>query len=198
MSNGIVIIYCHPYQKSFTHAVLESVQENLSNHNTPYKTINLYQDKFEPIYDLEELRIFSTGGTHDPLVEKYLNLLKSADSVIFITPIWWNDLPGMLKGFINKVMKEGDGLSHTVTKYGIKGGLTNIKHAYVLTSSTSPTFYFKIFMGNGIQKIFINQTLKQIGIKKRTWINFGRISNSTKLRRQKYLSRIRAYQFKAN
>jgi len=121
--------------------------------------------------------------------------LKSAHHLIFITPIWWNDVPGMLKGFVDKVMKEGSELSHVVTKTGIKGLLTNLSSAYVLTTSTSPTFYIKLFCGNGIKKVFVRTTLKQLGVKKSHWINFGNISNSTLQRRQKYLESIKKFNF---
>lgn len=194
--NSFLIIYCHPYQKSLNHAVLQAVENNLSQKQIQYTIIDLYQEKFQPIYDLEELRLFHTGETHDPLVEKYLNLLKKAQGVIIITPIWWNSIPGMLKGFIDKVMKEGEGLSHTVSKMGIHGCLTNLTHAYVLTTSTSPTIYFKLFMGNSIKKIFISKTLRQLGVKRGTWINFGNVTHSTLAKRQQYLQRINNYQFK--
>ena len=184
-----LIIYCHPYDKSFNHAVLENVGNNLRQNNKDYKLIDLYKDGFVPIYDLEEMRLFHTGQTHDPLVKKYLSWLKETPEVIFITPFWWNGIPGMLKGFIDKVMKEGQGLSHTVTKTGIHGELTNVKHTYVFTTSTSPTFYLKLFLGNGIKKIFVNKTLKQLGMQDRHWYNFGGVSTSVG-RRKKYLDKI--------
>lgn len=185
-----LIIYCHPYDKSFNHAVLENVENNLRQNNKDYKLIDLYKDGFVPIYDLEEMRLFHTGQTHDPLVKKYLSWLKETPEVIFITPFWWNGIPGMLKGFIDKVMKEGQGLSHTVTKTGIHGELTNVKHTYVFTTSTSPTFYLKLFLGDGIKRIFINKTLKQLGMQDRQWYNFGGISNSSIEKRKKYLKKI--------
>jgi len=190
-----LIIYSHPWNKSFNHAVLTQVIHNLEVHHDDYKVIDLYAEKFNPIYDEEEMRLFHTGETHDPLVTEYLADLKSADHLIFVTPIWWNDVPGMLKGFIDKVMKEGPGLSHVVTKTGIKGLLTNLTSAYVLTTSTSPIFYLKLFCGNGIKRVFVNTTLKQIGVKKTHWINFGNISNSTLQHRQKYLKSIEKLNF---
>lgn len=185
-----LIIYCHPYDKSFNHAVLENVENNLKQNNKDYKLIDLYKDGFVPIYDLEEMRLFHTGQTHDPLVKKYLSWLKETPEVIFITPFWWNGIPGMLKGFIDKVMKEGPGLSHTVTKTGIHGELTNVKNTYIFTTSTSPTFYLKLFLGNGIKRIFVNKTLKQLGMQDRHWYNLGGISNSSIEKRKKYLKKI--------
>ena len=191
-----LIIYCHPYEKSFNHAVLEKVKENLQRNHQIFEVIDLYQDHFQPIYSKEELKLYHSGKTQDPLVSKYLKMIKQATTIIFITPVWWNSIPGMLKGFIDKVMKEGEGLSHTVSKTGIHGELTNIKHCYVLTTSTSPTFYFKLFMGNGIKKIFINKTLKQLGFHDLHWQNFGGITGSSIKRRNKYLSKVLAYNFK--
>ncbi len=189
-----LIIYCHPYSKSFNHAVLEQAMTNLTAHHQKFDLIDLYHDHFNPIYDETELSLFHTGQTHDPLVTAYLDKLRIATQLIIITPFWWNSIPGMLKGFVDKVMKEGPGLSHTVTKFGVKGELTNLKRAYVLTTSTSPTFYIKWFLGNSIKRIFINKTLKQLGVQHARWINFGGISNSSAKQRQAYLEKLPALQ----
>jgi len=191
----VLVIYCHPWKKSFNHAILDQVIKNLDSNDLDYKVIDLYADKFNPVYDEEEMRLFHYGKTHDPLVTEYLTYLKEATNLIFITPVWWNDIPAMLKGFIDKVMKEGPGLSHVVTKTGVKGLLTNLTSAYVLTTSTSPTFYLKLLCGNSIKKVFVNSTLKQIGVKKARWINFGNISNSKLSQRTKYLDSIKDIQF---
>lgn len=189
-THSTVIIYCHPCTGSFNHAVLQTIVTNLNGHGRPAHVIDLYAEHFDPTYDAEELQLFHTGGTHDPNVIEYLDLLRAADTVIFITPIWWNSIPGMLKGFIDKVMKEGEGLSHTIGTFGVKGELTNIKHAYVFTTSTSPTFFFRLVLGNGVKRIFMNKTLKQLGMKDRHWINFGGITGSTPRRRERYLTKI--------
>ena len=184
----VIIIYCHPYPGSFNHAVLETIEANLTRQRRPYELIDLHADGFDPRYDAEELRLFHDGGTHDPLVTRYLDLLREACGLIVIAPIWWNSVPGMLKGFMDKVMKEGEDLSHVVTATGIKGRLTNIRWARVYTTSTSPTWYFRLVMGDGVKRIFIDQTLRQLGIRRRRWRNFGGITGSTAERRERYLS----------
>lgn len=191
-----LIIYCHPYNKSFNHAVLESVQSNFKNRGTNFRVIDLYADHFDPVYSVEELALYHQGGTVDPLVKEYLDFLQECQTVIFITPYWWNSIPGILKGFIDKVMKEGPGLSHTITKTGVKGELTNVKHCYVLTTSTSPTWYIRLFSGNAIKKVFINKTLRQLGFSHIIWQNFGGITNSSIERRRKYLSKVARQVFK--
>lgn len=192
----ILIIYCHPYEQSFNHAELIAIKENLNAVHREYEIIDLYAEHFNPVYSTEELQIYHRGETTDPLVTKYLELCRKADTVIFITPYWWNSIPGMLKGFIDKVMKEGLGLSHTVTKTGVKGELTNVNHCYVLTTSTSPTWYIRFFLGNAIKKVFINKTLHQLGFGNISWQNFGGITNSSLERRRKYLAKLTKQPFK--
>ncbi|KLI75110.1 MULTISPECIES: NAD(P)H-dependent oxidoreductase [Lacticaseibacillus] len=185
-----LIIYTHPYNGSFNHAVLEKVQEKLQRQGDTTDVIDLYRDEFNPTYDAEELKLFHAGQTHDPLVTQYLQKIKAAEALIIITPIWWNDIPGMLKGFIDKVMKEGPGLTHVVTKRGVQGTLTNIKKGYILTTSTSPTLYLRFFCGNAVKKVLIGATLKQLGIRHVQWSNFGGITNSTEGQRRLYLQSI--------
>ncbi|WEV41340.1 NAD(P)H-dependent oxidoreductase [Bifidobacterium sp. ESL0682] len=195
MSN-YVVVYCHPYEKSFNHAILKRILDSLRSQGHTPQLIDLYADGFNPVYDKEELRLFHTGGTHDPMVKKYLGMIRAADAIIFVTPVWWNSVPGMLKGFIDKIMKEGEGLSHTVTPTGIHGELSNIRHTYVFTTSTSPTIYLRLMAGNGIEHLFMNCTLKQLGMKRRKWINFGGITGSSLERRLKYLDKVSEIRFK--
>jgi hypothetical protein len=65
----------------------------------------------------------------------------------------------------------------------------------VLTTSTSPTLFFRLFLGDGIKRIFINQTLKQLGMQRRRWINFGGITASTPQQRERHLAKIAAMTF---
>ena len=165
-----------------------AVQEKLDQLGEVYDVIDLYKDQFDPRYSVAELAKFKDGDTTDPLVTKYQTVLRSSTNLIIITPIWWNDLPGMLKGFFDKVMKPQ--FAYVNTPRGVKGRMTNIKRVDVLTTSTSPTWYLKLFSGNAIKRVFMGATLKQLGIKQRHWINCGGITNSHFSQRQAFLKQI--------
>ena len=47
------IIYAHPYEKSFNHAILERVQALLDAKGQEYRLIDLYADVFNPVYTNE-------------------------------------------------------------------------------------------------------------------------------------------------
>lgn len=71
-----------------------------------------------------------------------------------------------------------------------------MKHCYLLTTSTSPTWYIRFFLGNAIKKIFIDRTLKQLGFRNISWQNFGGITNSFLEQRREYLNKVTKQTFK--
>lgn len=183
----ITIIYAHPYDKSFNHAIFENKIAALK-HDNKINIIDLYGDNFDPTYSARELSLFKEGKTSDTQVTEYQKMIKDSEKLIFVFPIWWNDLPAMLKGFIDKVFKMN--FSYMDTSRGVRGMLGNIQSAEIITTSKSPTWYIKFFAGNAIRSVFIKSTLKQVGIKHVSWKNFDQISKSQLKQRNAFLNEL--------
>ena len=66
-----LIIYAHPYEKSFNHAIFEKVKQDLTKKHKDFDVIDLYKDCFNPVYTTEELALFKDGKTTDKLVSQY-------------------------------------------------------------------------------------------------------------------------------
>ena len=130
------IIYAHPYDQSFNHGILRRVQQLLDEKGEKYRLIDLYADGFNPSYTKEELALFNQGKALDPLVLHYQELLKTTNRLIFIFPIWWADMPAIVKGFEDKVFLKT--FAYVPTATGLKGNLSHIKEALVISTSTAP------------------------------------------------------------
>ena len=61
---------------------------------------------------------------------------KEANRLIFILPVWWNDTPAIIKGFIDKVMKKQ--FAYNVGATGVIGHLKNIQRVEVMTTLPHP------------------------------------------------------------
>ncbi len=183
-----LIVYAHPYDGSFNHAVLETATSALDGAGRPYDVVDLYADGFDPRYTTEELALFSEGGTLDPLVSHYQGLIEEATRIIFICPIWWDALPAIVKGFVDKVMKQN--WAYQLTSAGVKGLLTHVQQVLVLTTSTSPTWYLRAFCGNYVGSAFLGAAIKQMGMRGRSWVNFGGVSKAGREQRTKHLNRV--------
>jgi putative NADPH-quinone reductase len=141
MKQSYTIIYTHPYDKSYNHAILEVCKKALEN--SKINIIDLYEDNFNPIITKEELKIYNKGKYLDPLVKKYQQILEKTSNLIIITPIWWGVMPAMLKGFFEKVFLKT--WAYDYEKTLPKGKLTNIKKTTLITTMNGPGFYYKLF-----------------------------------------------------
>ncbi|MEH7451213.1 NAD(P)H-dependent oxidoreductase [Gottfriedia acidiceleris] len=137
------------------------------------------------------MRLFSKGESPYQLVKEYQEKLSQTSELIFIFPVWWFDLPAILKGFIDKVMLFGFAYSED-EKGNLTGLLTHIKKTTIVATSTAEKEYLENEGGNAIQGVFINRTLSDVGIKNEhtKWIHFPRVNLTTDEKRKLFLEEI--------
>ncbi|KRV43915.1 NAD(P)H-dependent oxidoreductase [Bacillus sp. FSL K6-0046] len=186
------IVYAHPWDGSYNHAILTSITEKLETKKEPFQVIDLYKDGFNPVFTAEELKHFHKGETPYSLVKDYQEKLKQSTELVFIFPVWWWDLPAMLKGFIDKVMLSGFAFIEDQNTGTLQGLLTNIKKTTVISTSTTDKEYIESEAGNAIQSVFIDRTLADLGIKNEStkWIHFSRVNLTTDEKRKQFLKEI--------
>ena len=182
------IIFAHPWNGSFNKAILDKVVEKLDETKEKYTIIDLNKDKFNPVMTEEELSLYSQGKSIDPLVLKYQEILKNTDELILIFPIWWMSMPAILKGFFDKVMVKG--FAYENAKNGIKGLLTNIKTAKMITTAEVPKILLSI-TGFGITMKKAN--LGGFGIKKTKWIHYSFKAKGKDEDRKKFLEKVKEF-----
>lgn len=181
------IIYVHPWDKSYNNAILTSIINDLEIKEEKFYVIDLYKDNFNPVYSTEELRLFSKGETPYPLVKEYQSKIKESSELIFIFPIWWYDVPAILKGFLDKVL-----LPQFAYKEDSAGNwqslLTHIEKTTVVTTATYSKEALTEY-GDAIEGIFMNSTLSGVGIPKENmkWIHFSEVNRTTDERRRAFL-----------
>jgi len=181
------IIYAHPYEGSLNHGILTRLTDYFTQVNQPYQVIDLYQDGFNPRFSKEELRLFSRGETPYPLVKHYQQLISQSNELIFITPIWWHQIPAELKGFFDKVMLRGFAYNEAPEWHGL---LTYIQKATVITTATLTKDYLKKESGDPIQGNLINRVFTDIGIdpNQTNWIHLGEANTTSDAVRQQFLT----------
>lgn len=181
------IILCTTNETSFSKLVTEAVGKGLDKKLKPYELIDLYKDNFNPVMTAEGEKLYCEGKPSDELVTKYQKILKESDEVIFIFPIWWNNVPAMLKGFIDKVfIKE---FAFVEENGRTKGLLTNIKGGLLITTSETDAAYIKNDLGNPIENTIIKATLEVAGMSNIKWVN----NNMASQDKGKFLSEIEEY-----
>lgn len=106
-----LIIFAHPDNKgSHNAAILKHVISRLKMKFAEFEVIDLYADKFDPVF-----RLSPEPPEKTALVKKYQGLVARADRLIFISPVWWYNVPAMLKGFIEHVFHSGFAYSFSLS-----------------------------------------------------------------------------------
>ena len=117
-----LIVYAHAEPRSFNGALFQTAQETLRAAGHTVVTSDLYAMKFDPVSDrrnfttvknpdffkqqLEEMHATEVGG-FAPDVEAELRKMEACDLMIWQFPLWWFGLPGILKGWADRVFAMG-------------------------------------------------------------------------------------------
>lgn len=162
-----LIIYAHPWDGSFNHHILEKTKELLNKQGKSVKVIDLNKDGFNPVMQQADLALFAKGEFADPLAANYAKLMRAAEELVLIFPIWWYGEPAILKGFYDKVLLKGhlyDEENHQLV------GLLKAKKATILTTANIDKKIFS-HLGDPIRNVLSHGILGTIGITDSTWIH---------------------------
>ncbi|MBE3595395.1 MAG: NAD(P)H-dependent oxidoreductase [Candidatus Carbobacillus altaicus] len=180
----VLIIYTHPNPKSFNAAILKEVERVLHEAGHTYAVINLYKDNFDPVLVYND-KIRRSDLKNHPETAHYRELVRQADHLIFIYPVWWYGVPAILKGFFDRVFVSGfayryDGM--------VPKGLLKRKSAWVVYTIDSPGWYIRLVRRSAEWIVIRDAVLKFCGIRKVKRFMFAGVKRSSLKRRQRWLA----------
>lgn len=108
-----LIVFSQPREVSFSHALVERLTNALEAKGYEVNVRDLYKMNFNPILDGPDM-IYVEDGTftrensefpEDVKIEQQLML--DSDLLIYVFPIWWNGMPAIMKGYVDRVFQHG-------------------------------------------------------------------------------------------
>ena len=181
------IIIDHPWEGSFNFAILDSVIKGIKEKNKNFDVLDLNRENFNPVMSEKELALYAQGKFLDPKVKEYQKRLINSDYLIFIFPIWWNVMPVMLKGWMDKVLLPGFAFTTDQVPQPL---LKKITGASVLTTTGTPDEYHRKEYNNALKWVLCEGTLKFCGINKITWLNFGDAGFTTREKHNQWIKTV--------
>ncbi len=100
----ILEILCHPKPGSFTHYLAVKAGDELSRMGHEVLFHDLYQERFGPVLDQSEL---ARSYSLDELVQAHCREISACDGLLVFHPDWWGQPPALLKGWIDRVFRQG-------------------------------------------------------------------------------------------
>ncbi|EHS52715.1 NAD(P)H dehydrogenase (quinone) [Rhizobium sp. PDO1-076] len=196
---NVLVVFNHPYEKSFCAAILASVQTGLRAGGHDCDVIYLDRDDFDPAMRSKDLQAFVLARTDsagaeqmlDAQVLNYRDRLHRAEHLVFVFPIWWELMPALMKGFVDKVIFPGIAYDQTSGRgVGMVSKLTALKGVTVITTMNTPSIIYRFLFGNAIKRALLTGTFWKIGVRNRKWISFSNVKSRTNEKRQAWLTQI--------
>lgn len=185
-----LIVYNHPYTGSFCRALLESAQKGFAAAGHTVDTVDLDADGFNPVMSAADLKAFVQKQAVDPQALDYIQRLKNADHLVLIFPIWWELMPAMMKGFIDKVIFPGGTYDNKASGMGMVSLLPRLKSVRIITTMNTPGIIYRLLFGNAIKGALVRGTFQKTGCKNVKWISFNQVKGSPEAKRTRWLEQV--------
>lgn len=183
-----VIVFNHPYEKSYCNAILKAVIRGLEKAQHEIDLVHLDNDGFNPTMTKSDLKAFVEHKPVDPQVIDYNNRLEKADHLMFIFPIWWDLMPASTKGFIDRVLTPGVVYDHHSRGFGLVPLLKNLKSVTIITTMNKPKLMYSLMIGNLIKKAMLNNVFRTMGCKNLKWISYCSVKVVSNEKRVRWLN----------
>lgn len=183
-----LIVYAHPFEDSFNHAILENAVVALENKGHSVVVRNLYAIRFNPVLSPLDFKELRSGHTPNDIATEQA-YIKNADAITLIYPLWWTGMPAILKGYIDRIFAYG--FAYQYTKEGILEGLLSNKKGFMLTTQGTPNAYYDASgMTKSLKQTTDEGILSFCGIETLDHLFFGGISTSDDAMRKEMLKTV--------
>ncbi len=182
-----LIVSSHPYDKSFSNGIVETIEKEALENGAEVRIRNLYEIGFDPVLAGSDLlNLQSSNYASDIKVEQ--EHVEWADVITFVYPVWWAGMPAMLKGYVDRVFANGFAFTHGET--GPTGLLKGKKALLFSTTGFPSEIYDQIGMHNSMQQTSDEAIFNFCGVEVVGHAFFGAIPTSTAQQRERYLGEV--------
>jgi putative NADPH-quinone reductase len=186
----VSVILGHPYDKSLNHAIASAVVDTLKENGHDVRFHDLYMEDFDPVIRGEEL---ITDRSEDLLVRTHCSEIREADGIVIIHPNWWGQPPAILKGWVDRVLREKVAymFDENDNGSGLPVGLLKAKAAIVFNTSNTPGERENIVFGDPLERIWRDCIFDFCGVRNYRRRMFRTIAGSTQEQREAWLREVR-------
>lgn len=157
-----LIVYAHPNHDGHCGYYLQELQRELARRNEPGEVLDLYALGFDPVLKADE----HYGSNHRnvaPGTRELQEKVRQAKRLIFIYPVWWQNVPAILKGFVDRVFTPGFAFEYQAN--GFPRGLLPGRRAAVFACSGAPRIFAKLVARDRALHVMVKDTLKFCGLR---------------------------------
>lgn len=185
MNKRTAIIIGHPDRESYNNALAEAYKKGVEASGAEIKEIIIRDLKFNPNLEFG----YRKRTELEPDLLKSQEILKWADHLVWVYPVWWGSVPTIMKGFIDRVLLPGFAFNKRKNSLWWDKLFTG-KSARIICTLDQPAWYYKWVYGNPSHNAMKKLTLHFIGVKYVKITTIGPIRLSKDGFREKWLRKV--------
>jgi NAD(P)H dehydrogenase (quinone) len=141
----IFILVANPDADSFSTALAQSYAEGARAAGHEVRLTQISEMKFDPILH----KGYKVIQAYEPDIVKFQDDVRWCEHFVTVFPVWWSDVPAILKGLVDRAWMPGFGFNFR--KGIIPGWYRRLKGRsarVIVTSDTHPLALWVLFGGN--------------------------------------------------
>lgn len=185
---NLFIVYAHPSPTSFNASIRDAFVAGAKEGGHIPHILDLYAEKFDPI-----LRMPEKNEEEKEIVKKHQDLIRWADWMVFIYPVWWLRAPAILEGWMDCVLTAGFAFHYKkiLGLLGIPFGLLPCRKAVVIETYGGPRIGIAgLLLSVGWRRLKWG-VLKVCGFKTIKHFPFYSVPSISEEQRKRWLEKIR-------
>lgn len=181
----ILVIDGHPNKDSLCFSLAEAYIEGAKMAEYEVKKLRLIDLDFDLI-----LRYgYQKRMDLEPDLQSALKLLKWADHLVWVHPVWWSALPALVKGFLDRLFLPSLTYNTIPNSYRLEG-LLKKKTAHIIATLDQPGWFYRLYFGAPSEKQ-LKSSLKLCGVKTKQVCYFGIVKTSTDEQRKAWIEKVK-------
>lgn len=180
-----LIILGHPDKKSFCGSMADSYEKGAREKGGEVARINLSDLKFDPILH----KGYNKIQTLEPDLVEAQRLIKWANHLVFVFPVWWSAPPALMKGFIDRVFLPGFAFKYRDNSNNWDKLLTG-KRSRLIVTSDAPVAWLYLMYFHPAVNMMKKATLEFCGVSPVTVTSYGSIKNASEKKREGILYKV--------
>lgn len=185
MAKKILIINGHPDEESFNYGLSGAYKAGAQASEAEVQEIRIRDLDFDPNLSFG----YRKRTELEPDLRNAQALIKWADHLVWVYPVWWGSVPAMMKGFIDRVFLPGFAFKKREGSVWWDKYLTG-KTARLICTLDQPAWYYRWVYGSPSHKAMKKLTMQFVGIKKVKITTIGPIRLSKDAFREKWLQKV--------
>jgi putative NADPH-quinone reductase len=185
-----LVVHAHPAPESLSRALYETATAALSGAGHAVETIDLHAEGFRAAMSAEEREAYhGDEPVRDPHVARHAELVRWADTLVFVYPTWWMGLPAILKGWLERVLVPGVAF-HLDERNRVRSDLRHIRRVIGITTYGSSWAHVKLMNDGGRRTLLRALAMLCSRRCRRTWLALYGVDTSSEAERRRFLAEV--------